>query len=87
MENKIGISTIKMIRQCKEQGFKVPVWKVKDNSVTVTFPDISVPFNYNEGISDSLKVSMLEIIELMIKNESMRASEWINRSNLCHPFR
>lgn len=78
-----------MIHQCKEQGFKIPVWKVKDKSVRVTFPDVSVPFNYNEGISEgtskgitnSLKVSMLEIIELLIKNESLRASELADKLN------
>ena len=100
---KIGIGTVKMIAQCKEQGFKVPVWRVSGNVVTVTFPGISVPFDYNEGISegiseglniliadyynegisegtskgitDALKESMLEIIELLIKEKSLRASE------------
>ncbi|MEI6433804.1 MAG: hypothetical protein WCP32_03090 [Bacteroidota bacterium] len=39
-----------MIAHCKELGFP-PVWKVKDNTVSVTFPDVVVPFNYNEGIT------------------------------------
>jgi len=106
---KIGRGTVNMIRQCKEQGFKIPVWKVKDNSVTVTFPDVSVPFNYNEGISegiseglnrlideylneginggtskgitDTLKESMLEILKLLIKNKSLRASEIADKLN------
>ena len=100
---KIGIGTVKMIAQCKIQGFKIPVWSVKGNAVTVTFPDVSVPFDYSEGITegiteglnkllsdyynegitegtskgitDSLKESRLEIIELLIKGENMRASE------------
>ena len=106
---KIGIGTVKMIAQCKEQGFKVPVWKVNENAVTVTFPDISVPFDYSEGISeglseglnklisdyynkgisegtskgitDSLKNSMLAIIEILIKNKSLRASEIAKKLN------
>lgn len=106
---KIGISTVKMIAQCKEQGFEVPVWRTTGNAVTVTFPGISVPFDYNEGISegiseglnsliadyyngginegtskgitDSLKESMLEIINLLIKNKSLRASEIAERLN------
>jgi len=60
---KIGIGTVKMIRQCKEQGFKIPVWKVKDSSVTVTFPDVSVPFNYNEGISEGISEGIDKLID------------------------
>lgn len=51
---KIGIGTIKMIAHCKELGFIPPVWKVKDNNVSVTFPDVVVPFNYSEGISEGI---------------------------------
>ena len=104
---KIGIGTIKMIAQCKELGFKVPVWRVSENTVTVTFPGISIPFKFNEGISegiseglnklitgtygegisegkskgitDDLKASMLEIIELLIKERSLRASEIVEK--------
>lgn len=100
---KIGIGTVKMIAQCKEQGFSVPKWKVSGNSVTVTFEGVKVPFDYSEGISegiseglneliaratdegineglnkgitDDLKESMLEIIKLLIKEQSLRASD------------
>ncbi len=98
---KIGIGTIKMITQCKDQGFEAPVWHTTGNSVTVTFPGISVPFYYSEGISeglnkliddyssegtskgitDSLKESMLEIINLLIKNKSLRAPENAEKHN------
>jgi ATP-dependent DNA helicase RecG len=53
---KIGIGTVKMIAHCKELGFKSPVWKVKDNTVSVTFPDVVVPFNYNEGITEGITI-------------------------------
>jgi len=59
---KIGIGTVKMITQCKDKGFEAPVWRTTENAITVTFPGISVPFYYNEGITDSLKESMLKII-------------------------
>ena len=51
---KIGIGTVKMIAHCKELGFKTPIWKVKGNTVSVTFPDVVVPFNYNEGITEGI---------------------------------
>jgi hypothetical protein len=52
-----------MIAQCKELGFKEPVWKEKDNTVKVTFPDV-VPFNYNEGISEGLMMNKKRSIDI-----------------------
>ncbi|WP_026711828.1 RNA-binding domain-containing protein [Flavobacterium filum] len=100
---KIGIGTVKMIANCKELGFKIPTWTVKDNTVTVTFPDLVVPFNYSEGITegitegievllndikneginegiskgitDIVKESYKDIITLIIKEKSIRASD------------
>ncbi len=100
---KIGLGTLKMIAQCNAQGFKVPVWHIKGNTVTVTFSGISVPFDYSEGISEgiseglnkliddysnegisegrskgitvTLKEAMLNIIELLIKDKTLRAPE------------
>ena len=100
---KIGIGTIKMIANCKELGFKAPDWNVKDNTVSVNFPGLVVPFNYNEGIvegidegidvlineikneglnkginkgiTDGVKGSFKDIITLIIKEKSVRASD------------
>ena len=49
-----------MIAQCKDQGFEVPVWRTTGNAVTVTFPGISVPFDYNEGISEGISEGVNE---------------------------
>ncbi len=100
---KIGLGTLKMIAQCNTLGFKAPVWHMKGNAVTVTFPGISVPFDYSEGISEgisgglnkliddysnkgiskeitvTLKEAMLDIIELLIKDKKLRASEIANK--------
>lgn len=43
-----------MIVHCKDLGFKPSVWKVKDNTVSVTFPDATVPLNFNEGITEGI---------------------------------
>lgn len=100
---KIGIGTVKMIANCNDLGYKAPTWSHKDNTVTVTFPDVIVPFNYNEGISegisegidnlisiaqsegiskgiskgitDGVKNSLIDIVNLIVKEESLRASE------------
>lgn len=104
---KIGIGTVKMIAHCNDLGFKPPVWKYRDNIVTVTFPDVIVPFNYNEGISegisegidklisiaqsegiskginkgitDDVKNSLIDIVNLIVKEETLRASEIANK--------
>ena len=60
----IGIGTVKMISQCKDLGFKVPVWNQKDNTVQVTFPDVKVPFNYNEGISEGISEGIEKLISI-----------------------
>jgi len=51
-----------MIAQCKELGFKEPVWNQKDNNVNVVFPDVKVPFNYSEGISEGISEGLNNLI-------------------------
>ncbi len=82
---KIGRGTVKMISQCEEQGFRVPIWKVKDYSIIITFPDVRVPFDYTKGINkllnkhrtegiseeitDTVKNILVDIIELLIQED------------------
>lgn len=51
---KIGIGTVKMIANCEELGFKAPQWKVLDNTVSVVFPDVVIPFKHSEGINEGI---------------------------------
>ena len=37
----LGTGTQRMIRDCKENKFKTPEWKQKENTTTVTFPDVA----------------------------------------------
>ena len=37
----LGTGTQRMIRDCKENKFKVPLWKQNENTTTVTFPDVA----------------------------------------------
>jgi ATP-dependent DNA helicase RecG len=66
----IGIGTVKMIAQCKELGFKTPIWTQKDNTVSVVFPDVKVPFNYNEGISEGISEGIDNLIAVA-QNEGL----------------
>uniref|UniRef100_UPI0040487BE3 RNA-binding domain-containing protein n=2 Tax=Roseivirga sp. TaxID=1964215 RepID=UPI0040487BE3 len=64
---KIGIGTVKMIEHCKALGFKPPMWKLKDNAVSVTFPDVVVPFNFNEGITEGITEGINILIDDAIR--------------------
>ena len=37
----LGTGTQRMIRDCKVNKFKIPVWKQKENTIKVTFPDVA----------------------------------------------
>jgi ATP-dependent DNA helicase RecG len=62
----IGIGTVRMISQCKDLGFKEPVWNQRDNTVNVVFPDVKVPFNYSEGISEGISEGLNILIDKAI---------------------
>lgn len=36
----LGTGTLRMIRNCKEEGFRMPKWKNKDNILELTFPNV-----------------------------------------------
>jgi len=59
---KIGRGTIKMIQQCNDLGFKTPVWTATTSTITITFPDLSIPFNYSEGISEGISEGLNKLI-------------------------
>ena len=68
-----------MIVLCKELGFKEPVWEVNDNTVKVTFPDVVVPFNYNEGISEGISEGLNDLIgRAIVEGISEGISEGLN---------
>lgn len=60
--DKIGRGTIKMIEQCNDLGFDIPVWTVTSSTVTVTFPGLTIPFNYSEGISEGLSEGLNSLL-------------------------
>ena len=48
---------------------------VNDNTVKVTFPDVVVPFNYNEAISEGLNSAYIAGIEVLIKKGSLKVTQ------------
>ena len=53
----LGSGTQRMIRDCKENKFKIPVWKQTEHTTTVTFPDVTHHRKsdaVNDGVSDAV---------------------------------
>lgn len=66
----LGTGTQRMIRDCKENKFKVPVWKQRENMTTVIFPDVAhnrksegIIKGITEGISKGVIAKIEGIIE------------------------
>ena len=65
----LGTGTQRMIRDCKENKFKIPVWKQNDNVTTVTFPDIShnredksTDDAVNDAVNDAVKKGEIDAV-------------------------
>lgn len=69
----LGTGTQRMIRDCKENKFKIPVWKQGENITTVTFPDVShnrkdksidgaVNGAVNDAVNDAVKKGTIDAV-------------------------
>ena len=63
---KIGRGTIKMIQQCNDLGFEPPVWNATASIVSVTFPGLTIPFNYSEGISEGISEGLNRLLSAKV---------------------
>lgn len=71
----LGSGTLRMISDCKKNGFRIPVWTDKDDITTVTFPDLSIKTKptkgVNEGVNEGVK-------KLSFKAESEGVNKELN---------
>lgn len=61
-----GTGTLRMIRDFKVNKFKVPVWKQKENTTTVTFPDVAhnrKSEGASKGITEGISKGVIAKIE------------------------
>ena len=79
----LGTGTLRMIRNCKEEGFKIPKWKNANNILELTFPDVKHQFEgvnlkiegVNEGVNLKIEgvnegvLSELQYLFDIISNE------------------
>ena len=55
----LGTGTLRMIRECKSEGFKTPVWKSKDNILELTFSGVNHQYEgVNEGVNEGVKLNI-----------------------------
>ncbi|MDI9312091.1 MAG: putative DNA binding domain-containing protein [Limnohabitans sp.] len=61
----LGSGTLRMISDCKKNGFRVPVWTDKENITTVMFPALTAVSKSNEGVSEGVSegVNKLNFVE------------------------
>lgn len=70
---KLGSGTLRMIDDCRKNGFKVPDWTDRDDITTVTFPNLTIDTtnDNNEGVNEGVKSISLE-------GESVGVNEELN---------
>ena len=49
----LGSGTLRMIRDCKKNGFRTPIWVEKDNILRLTFPGVAHA-KKNEGVNEGV---------------------------------
>jgi len=83
----LGTGTLRMIRNCKEEGFKIPKWKNANNILELTFPDVKHQFEgvnlkiegVNEGVLSELQY-LFDIISNEEGKKALELKELINKS-------
>ncbi len=89
----LGSGTLRMIKDCRKNGFKAPEWQDKGNVIKVTFPGISHN-RKNEGVNEGVRLEiegvnegvekeLTEILNYLRNNPGRRVpeiAEHINKS-------
>lgn len=61
----LGTGTLRMIRDCKSEGFKTPSWSNKNNILELTFPGVTHQY---EGVNEGVKL-IIEGVNEGVKEE------------------
>ena len=72
----LGSGTLRMIKDCKENKFKPPFWKQKDNTTTVIFHNVTHN-RKNEGITEGITEGISKNIISKIKGITEELTEGI----------
>jgi ATP-dependent DNA helicase RecG len=60
----LGTGTLRMIRNCKEEGFKIPKWKNNNNILELTFPGVKHQYEgITEGLTEGITEGIIKFID------------------------
>jgi len=81
----LGSGTLRMIRDCKNNKFRQPVWNDQDNILRLTFPGVSharknegVNEGVNlriEGVNDQVQQELNKVLQFLRSNSLSKAPE------------
>jgi len=83
----LGTGTLRMIRNCKEEGFKIPKWKNANNILELTFHGVKHQYEgVNEGVNEGVSLMIEGVNEgvlselqylynTIVNNEAKKAVE------------
>ena len=73
----LGSGTLRMIDDCKRNGFKSPSWTDKDDITTVTFPELAISSkkDISEGVNEGVNEGVKSIV---VEGESEGVNEELN---------
>ncbi len=68
----LGTGTLRMIRECKTEGFRTPRWENKNNMLELTFSGVNHQYEgVNEGVNEGVKLNIEGVNEGVIKELSL----------------
>ena len=79
----LGSGTLRMIKDCKNNKFKVPVWKVKQNTTTVVFSGVAhnrKGYAVNDAVNDAVKKGLIDAVNDAVNGGLIDVVRVINNS-------
>ncbi|MCL9980952.1 MAG: putative DNA binding domain-containing protein [Bacteroidia bacterium] len=71
----LGSGTLRMVSDCKKNGFRMPFWTDKNNITTVTFPGLSIKTKVAKGVNEGVNEGVKKVY---FKAESEGVNEELN---------
>jgi ATP-dependent DNA helicase RecG len=84
----VGSGSIRIISECKKNGFKPPQWKDDNNILTLTFPEVvhskneGINEGINDTISDTISDTINDTISMGVKSELAQVYRYIKGNQL-----
>ncbi|WP_149241738.1 ATP-binding protein [Dyadobacter sp. 32] len=74
----LGSGTLRMIRDCKQNKFRAPVWQEGENTITVTFPGVT-HHRKDEGVNEGVSEGVREGVSKDNLQKLEKIAEWVTK--------